>query len=61
MLRFIANVAIITFFEVSYLSRLEGVTLKRIYVTGFAKRGLPHTSNSMNLEDHNIVFKEIQA
>ena len=28
-----------------------------IYVTGFAKRGLPHTSNSMNLEDHNLVFK----
>ena len=28
------------------------------YVTGFAKRGLPHTSNSMNLEDHNLVFKK---
>ena len=26
-------------------------------MTGFAKRGLPHTSNSMNLEDHNLVFK----
>ena len=25
------------------------------YVTGFAKRGLPHTSNSMNSDDHNLV------
>ena len=29
-----------------------------IYVTGFAKRGLPQTSNSMNLEDHNLVFNK---
>ena len=29
-----------------------------VYVTGFAKRGLPHTSNSMNLEDCNFVFKK---
>jgi len=28
-----------------------------IYVTGFAKRGLPYTSNFMNLEDHNFVIK----
>ena len=28
------------------------------FVTGFAKRGLPHTSNSINLEDHNLVFKK---
>ena len=28
-----------------------------IYVTGFVKRGLPHTSNSMNLEDCNLGFK----
>ena len=27
------------------------------YVTGFLKRGLPHTSNSINLEDHNLVIK----
>ena len=27
-------------------------------MTGFAKKGLPHTSNSMNLEDHNVVFKK---
>ena len=27
------------------------------YVTGFAKRGLPHTSNCTNLEDHNFVIK----
>ena len=26
-------------------------------VTGFAKRGLPHTSNSMNFEDCNLGFK----
>ena len=26
-------------------------------MTGFAKRGLPHTSNSMNLEDYNLDFK----
>ena len=28
-----------------------------VYVTGFAKRVLPHTSNSTNLEDHNLVIK----
>ena len=28
------------------------------YVTGFTKRGLPHTSNSMNLEGHTFVFKK---
>ena len=28
-----------------------------IYVTGFAKRGLPHTSNSLNLEDHNLAIE----
>ena len=27
-------------------------------MTGFAKRGFPQTSNSMNLEDHNLVFKK---
>ena len=27
------------------------------YVTGFAKRDLPHTSNFINLEDHNFVIK----
>ena len=27
------------------------------YVTGFVKRGLPHASNSMNLEDHNLVVQ----
>ena len=27
-------------------------------VTGFAKRGLPHPSNSMNSENHNSVFKK---
>ena len=26
-----------------------------VYVTGVAKRNLPHTANSMNLEDHNFV------
>ena len=26
-------------------------------VTGFAKRGLPHTSNSLNLEDHNLPIE----
>ena len=31
--------------------------LRSQYVTGFAKRGLPHTSNAMNVEDHNVVFK----
>ena len=29
-----------------------------LYMTGFVKRGLPHTSNSMNVEDHNVVFKK---
>ena len=29
-----------------------------LYVTGFVKRGLPRTSNSMNLEDHNFMFKK---
>ena len=29
-----------------------------IYVTGFAKRGLPHTSNSVNMGDHNVVLKQ---
>ena len=27
------------------------------FVTGFAKRGLPHTSNLMNLEDHSFAIK----
>ena len=27
------------------------------FVTGFVKRGLLHTSNSINSEDHNLVFK----
>ena len=27
-------------------------------MTGFAKRGLPHTSNSVNLGDHNVMFKK---
>jgi len=31
--------------------------LRNPYVTGFVKRGLPHTSNSMNLEDCNLGFK----
>ena len=26
-------------------------------VTGFVKRGLPHTSNSITLEDRNMVFE----
>ena len=29
------------------------IKLVRIYVIRFAKSGLPCTSNSMNLEDHN--------
>ena len=29
-------------------------------MTGFAKRDLPHTSNSMNLEDHNLVTKSLK-
>jgi len=32
------------------------VTSTTIYVTGFAKRGLPHTSNSPNLEDCSLGF-----
>ena len=28
------------------------------FVTRFSKRGLPHTSTSMNLGEHNIVFKK---
>ena len=27
------------------------------YVTGFVKRGLPHTSSFLTLKDHNLVFK----
>ena len=27
------------------------------YVTGFAKRGLPHTSNFLTFKDHNLMFK----
>jgi len=27
------------------------------YVSGFAKRGLPHTSNFINLEGPNVVIK----
>ena len=30
-------------------------------VTGFVKRGLPHASNSMNLEDHNSMIKNHKA
>ena len=26
-------------------------------VTGFVKRGLPHTSDSLNVEDHNLAIK----
>ena len=29
-----------------------------LYVTGFVKRGLPHTSNSMSFENHTFVFKK---
>jgi len=28
-----------------------------IFVTGFVKRGLPHTSTSLNLEDHNLAIE----
>ena len=28
-----------------------------IYVTEFAKRGLPHTSNFLTFKDHNLMFK----
>ena len=28
------------------------------YVTGFTKRGLPHTSNSMNLKIHILVINK---
>ena len=32
---------------------------RKLYnVTGFAKRGLPHTSNSLNLEDHNLAIAD---
>ena len=31
--------------------------LSPIYATGFAKRGLPHTSDFINLEDHNFDVK----
>ena len=30
-----------------------------IHVTGFAKRGLPQTSKSMNLEDHNFITMKL--
>ena len=36
------------------------LNLKIVYganMTKFAKRDLPHTSNSMNLEDHNSLLK----
>ena len=29
-----------------------------VYVTRFAKRGLSHTSNSMNLKDHTLGFEK---
>ena len=54
-------------FEAANLAALED-TCKKLQtsvkdlstkiVTGFTKRGLPHTSNSMNLEAHNFVFKK---
>ena len=28
-----------------------------IYVTEFAKRGLPHTSNFLTFKDHNLMSK----
>ena len=39
----------------------ETLTLKfkqLLIQTRLAKRGLPHTSNSMKLEDHNLVIKK---
>jgi len=30
---------------------------QKINETGFTKKGLPHTSNFMNLEDHNLLSK----
>ena len=27
-------------------------------MNGFVKRGLPHTSNSINVEDHSLVSKK---
>ena len=37
---------------------LHSVATANVFVTGFAKRGLPHTSSSMNLEKHNLVFNK---
>ena len=33
------------------------VATKEGLVTGFAERDLPHTSISINLGDHNLVFE----
>jgi len=42
---------------VAVLYRIQEETLHFKIVTRFAKRGLPHTSNCTNLEDHNFVIK----
>ena len=45
-----------------YQGRKCQLSMSRIYnnyVTGFAKRGFPHTSNSMNLEGHTSVLKNM--
>ena len=39
------------------LVMLQNVWSHTIYTTGFAKGGLSHTSNFINLEDHNFVVK----
>jgi len=42
----------------------RGITLDEtsnsdfLNVTGFVKRGLPHTFNCTNLKDHNLMFKK---
>ena len=35
----------------------HGLLAVYIYVTGFAKRGLPHTSSFLTLKDHNLMSK----
>ena len=44
-----------SFGALNSLQHGEAIPVK---LTGFAKRGLPHTSNSMSWEDHNLVFKK---
>ena len=35
-----------------------GVYIVTSYVIGFAKRGLLHTSNSLDVKDHNLAIKQ---